>query len=65
MTRTSLRLDVPTLLTIAVATMWCAGWVVRALDPSFGGQGLDAAMTIVLGYWFISKGLRRNDGNGS
>ena len=55
------------MLTGLFSTAWLVGFVVRLLNPSMSSAlgGLDAAVMVMLGYWFtMRRNGRDSGGNG-
>ncbi len=49
------RQQVVTLLTLAIVGLWTLTAIVRLWMPFPAGSVLDAAMPLVVGFWFVSK----------
>lgn len=50
------------LLTIVVSAAWVGSFVMKIFVPGFDvGPGADAAMLIVIGYWFSASALQKGD----
>lgn len=55
------RQHVVTLLTLVVTAAWVGTLIARTVIPAFpGGSGADAAMILVVTWWFASQGRVRN-----
>jgi hypothetical protein len=57
----------PDWLTLVVTLVWIVSLAVRVLIPSAASVfiGTDAAVLVVIGYWFSANGLaKRRNGNG-
>ena len=58
------RHQVTTFLTMVIVGLWIITFIVRVWVPLEQASILDAAMPLVIGYWFVANALKKN-GNGA
>jgi len=59
------RQQVTTFLTVVIVAFWIITAVVRIWVPWPVAHVIDAAMPVVVGYWFLSNAAVKKNGNGA
>ena len=58
-----MHLHVSDILTLVVVGAWLASFVIRVFNPTFpAGAGVDAAMLLIIGWWFSAKAVKKRNG---